>query len=456
MNSVDTAPTTNEAISGSLHQMNTHQHDSVSDMEKGPATPEPLSFENSIRKSSDAAGITLVKRGKKYKLSYDGWYRNDLMLLVGYLEFFNALDFPANVWNDIPIPTFAKALMITGGTLILLASTLAAIDLHRSLRNIRKLRKERAYLQDRLKQDQKTGLPTQHWEAWLELNFREVGWEIFDRFLMDSFVGFSSILVGPGTIMAVAGADPRVFRASNYMSGYVGNSFVAAYGLINSFWAAYLFVRATRHKRFVLQFINDRSLKRKANIIFKRHQIYAGLNGFTLLVSGAGSMISATMWQGYVVLIPCIVSSVYCNVLWRKSIGYDRRLFPSITETAATVLERIQSSMAFEEQAAGDGFSKVSQHDLLALIEDHSMTGSVAIRLASDDSTRRKLVVGSPASVDVDSSVLGAFEKIVLAKTLQTCVRAAIHRGTLDEERFLFELLGSMLSVGNKQSLKDQ
>lgn len=442
-----------EAISESLNvQMATHKHDPMFDLEKSSATSEPLKFENKIPKTRIDSGVTLVKRGKKYRLSYDGWYRNDLMLLVGYLEFFNALDFPANVWNDIPIPTFAKALMITGGTIILLASILAAIDLRRSLRNIRKLRKERKYLFERLQQDEKSGLPTVHWEAWLELNFREVGWEFFDRLLMDSLVGFSSILVGPGTIMAIAGANPRIFLASNLMSGYVGNSFAGVYGLINSFWAVYLFVRATRHKSLVLQYIKEASLKKRANDVFTRHQIYAALNGTTLVVSGAGSLISATMWWGYVVLIPCIVSSVYCNILWRKSIGYDRRLFPSTPDTAATILESIQNSVAFQQQAGSNVFAKMSQRVLIGLIEDHSMMGSVAIHLMSDESLRGRIVKGMPESLSIDSSTLALFEQAVLADTLQTCTNKVRHRGTLDEERFLFELLGSVLSVSSKQN----
>lgn len=38
--------------------------------------------------------------------------RNNLSGAVGYLEFANALDFAANVWNTIPVPTFAAALMV--------------------------------------------------------------------------------------------------------------------------------------------------------------------------------------------------------------------------------------------------------------------------------------------------------------------------------------------------------
>lgn len=408
------------------------------------------------QKTLEPERVTLVKRGKKYVLNYDNWYRNNLMLLVGYLEFFNALDFPANVWNDIPIPKFAQILMIVGGTLILLASILAILDFRRSFRNIRKLRKERKYLSEKLRLAQRSRTSTENWEAWLELNFRELGWEVFDRILMDSFVGFSSILVGPGTIMAVAGANPHIFRASNLLSGYIGNSFVAVYGFINSFWAVYLFVRATRHKRLVLAWIKDASLKQRAHKIFKRHQLYAALNGITLIISGAGSLVSATMWWGYVILIPCVVSSVYCNILWRKGVGYDRPLFPSSTETAATLLERIRKSVNFQQQVNDNSLKRSPTQVVMSFIEDHGMMGPVAVELSNKNTTRIKLIKGMPESFDVNASALAALEASKLTEALQTCTRKITQRGTLDEERFLFELLGSMLSVSSKQNVKAQ
>src|SRR5690349_11906469 len=96
----------------------------------------------------DALSLTLIRRKDKYEPQERIRLRNDLLLIVGYLEFFNALDFPANIWNSIPVPTFAVGLMATGGSIALLASSFAFFDFRRSWRNIKLLRKERTYLQE--------------------------------------------------------------------------------------------------------------------------------------------------------------------------------------------------------------------------------------------------------------------------------------------------------------------
>ncbi|ORY59991.1 uncharacterized protein BCR38DRAFT_295185, partial [Pseudomassariella vexata] len=248
--------------------------------------------------------------------------RNDLMMFVGYLEFFHALDFPANVWNEVPVKKFAMALMIVGGTLAILASCLAFVDLRRSWRNVRLLREERAFLRAEIARTER--LPCNYLQACQSANFRELGWEVFDRVAMDGIVGFAGILVGTGTIMAIGGANHRIFHASNLLSGYVGNGFVAFYGLINAIWSVYLWQRGRRHCRLVTDYIQENPMQKRARQIFRNHQIYAVTNAVTLVVSSIGSLISSTRWWGYVILIPCIFGSVFCNMFWRKKVGYDR------------------------------------------------------------------------------------------------------------------------------------
>jgi hypothetical protein len=56
---------------------------------------------------------TFVHNSKKRKYVPTNTYRlrNSLLLGVGFLELANAGDFAANVWNTIPVPTFAAVLM---------------------------------------------------------------------------------------------------------------------------------------------------------------------------------------------------------------------------------------------------------------------------------------------------------------------------------------------------------
>jgi hypothetical protein len=171
--------------------------------------------------------------------------RNNLLVAVGFLDFANACDFAANVWNIAPVPTYAAVLMALGGTFALVISVFAARDGILSWRNIRLLREERVLLcrqREICKEDFSPYL-----NARLEVNMRETRMEVIDRLAMDSFMGFGALLIGIGTPMAIGGANPRVFFASNLLSGYIGNSPPAIWGLANTVWCIYLWRRAHRH-----------------------------------------------------------------------------------------------------------------------------------------------------------------------------------------------------------------
>lgn len=172
--------------------------------------------------------------------------KNNLMVSVGFLEFGNACDFAANVWNIVPVPTYAAILMGLGGTVALVVSVFAVRDGIRSWRNIRVLREERRILLRRCRESRpRDSLPYLH--ANLEVNRREIGTEIIDRLAMDSIMGFGALLVGIGTYMAIGGANPHVYHASNLLSGYIGNSPPAIWGLANTIWCIYILRRAWRH-----------------------------------------------------------------------------------------------------------------------------------------------------------------------------------------------------------------
>ncbi|KAF7198464.1 hypothetical protein HII31_00203 [Pseudocercospora fuligena] len=252
-----------------------------------------------------------------------GIYRNSLLPMAGFLDFFNALDFPANVWQENPLPIFAQVLMGLGGSIAILSTSFAFWDLARCRRNIIFLRQERAYLNR--KRCEKTLLPIE--QAWLDINFRELGWEVIDRMLLDIFMAIAGILVGTGCLMAIKGDIPSVFLASNVMSGYLGNSFNAAYGLVNAAWSIYMFRKAHVHDQAVARAKKSipTEVQEKLKKHSRRHKIYATVNGVSVIISGVGSEISSTLWWGYVILIPCIAGSIFCNTFyWRLCLGYDR------------------------------------------------------------------------------------------------------------------------------------
>lgn len=252
-------------------------------------------------------------------------YKNSLLATVGYLDLANAMDFPANVWNQHPVPVFAQVLMGLGGSVAILTTCFAFWDIVRSRRNVRCLLDERAYLKHQ-RCEGKTASPVV--EACLGINFRELGWEIVDRMMLDAFMAAAGILVGIGCLMAIRGDIPTVFLASNVLSGYLGNSFNAAYGLINTAWSIYMWRRASMNET-----ATNKAKRKISPDVFKRmqkharmHKIYATVNGLSMFVSGIGSEVSSTLWPGYVVLIPCIAGSIFCNYFWRHYLGYDRLL----------------------------------------------------------------------------------------------------------------------------------
>jgi hypothetical protein len=50
------------------------------------------------------------------------------------------------------------------------------------------------------------------------------------------------------------------------------------------------------------------------------------------LVAGVAGMITFKYWWAYVILIPCIVASLFANLYYRMRIGYDRYLMTNMPE----------------------------------------------------------------------------------------------------------------------------
>ena len=253
-------------------------------------------------------------------------YRNNLLLAVGFLDLANAMDFPANVWNERVLPIYAKVLMGLGGSIIILASSIAICDFIRCLRNVRFLHRERHWLKE---QERAADTPEERRtvKAWLLINRRELGWEYFDRMSLDVCMGISAVLVGPGTLLAIRGDIHPIWRASNLLSGYVGNSFMPVNATIITIWNFYMWQCAYRHRLA----INKIAASLEPSIIHSllgravKHQMYAMLIGLSMWVTAVGSMMSATMWHGYVVLIPSIIGSIIATWFWRAELGYNRQ-----------------------------------------------------------------------------------------------------------------------------------
>ncbi|KAK5325570.1 hypothetical protein LTR93_003790 [Exophiala xenobiotica] len=336
----------------------------------------------------------------RYTLLSQTSLRNSLLPLAGFLELANAGDFAANVFNDVPVPTFAAALMGIGGCVALFFAVVAVYDARLAWQNVCVLRHERRTLQSlsssrpqqhRQNRQQRRGKgktdSVLHTDAaeknlevtnvstarppsspsspsppgaanshalalalrvYMDVNHFELLTELIDRFLMDVTLGFGGLLVGVGTLMAIGGANRKVFLASNLLSGYIGNGPAALAGLIRAVWSAYVYHRASRHQRTArLAFqakpsqpaeaqsqashhhrtgsaIIQSAALRSYNRRYRMVKIYAILVGPTSLVAGAASTITATRWWGYTLLAPCVALAWLCNWLFRRYVGYTR------------------------------------------------------------------------------------------------------------------------------------
>ncbi|KAK7942401.1 uncharacterized protein PG986_011514 [Apiospora aurea] len=417
-------------------------------------SPEPDETETSVSLvlSSRGRGCKGCKKNKAYRVETRTRRLNDLMFLIGWLEFFNALDFPANVFNQRPVPAYAIALMVTGGVLILMASCVAFLDMIKGWHNLKLLRRERVHLLAELKEaesirgDEEALLRTLHLKAWVWVNRGELGWELIDRAMMDCIGGFGGLLVGIGTLMAPAGANRRVFDASNLLSGYVGNGFVAFYGLINAGWAAYLFWQGSQRWAAVEEHLKDPLILKRARRCFWHHQVYAAVYGVTVIVASVGSLASATMWYGYVILIPCIATSVFGNILWRRRVGYNRVIFPFKPMLCPNIMGEIACVIRVQTQIReghhGAVLAPFSRSQLLAFIREHDMFEDLCLELARDPSLAKTLLRGAPERIRWDESVLLAIEYGILLRAAETCLAKVGLRRTIDRERLLYELLG--------------
>lgn len=301
---------------GSISTRNVHLPGTAS---RRPQVSQPLPG------AAECLDFKKTRRGR-FKPNKQTKLRNSLLGAVGFLEAANACDFAANVWNQTPVPRHVLVLMALGGTAALGMIYFCIKDGRLSLANLRALREERRYLKTQrpLYLDNPNMLRTI--DCFLDMNTRESGTELVDRIGSDTLLGISAFMVGVGTYMAMDGNhDSANYYASNLLTGYIGNTFPAIFGVTNLLWSSYVFVRAKKQQAAALNYVKGSTrissmLRNRTSSI----QFHAALNGITGIVAGVAALITATQWWAYIVLVPCIITSGTVNIFWRKRVGYER------------------------------------------------------------------------------------------------------------------------------------
>ncbi len=342
--------------------------------------------------------------------------------------------------------------MALGGTLALVISLFAFKDAHLSRENIRNLRAERRFLHT-----QKANLGAEvsrEVECQLDINFRELGTEYVDRLGMDIVMGFGSVMVGFGTFLAIGGANPRVFKASNLMSGYIGNAPVALYGLANAAFSVYVWRRAHRHDRAAAREVRSTMFRRR----IRRVKTHAAVNAVTGITAGAASLVTATNWEGYPILIPCIISAITCNYLWRNRIGYDRPLVRQrVNLDKTSLLEELEHITSirdiFRAADPAEWFSKAipdseSLVSVLEFLRSNDLFDDFCLWLLMDEALASTILGPLGQEIVIAEQSLLAADKEIYPSLLGIGEETLKNMGPLRfkyRERYVLEALGCYL-----------
>lgn len=398
--------------------------------------------------------------------------RNNMLATVGFLELANAGDFAANVWNQTPVPVYAMVLMALGGVSALGMIYVAVKDAILSCGNLSALKKERAYLKSQREVHAGNSNMLQTVECFLDMNTRESGTEMVDRFGMCILLGFSSLLVGSGALMAMDGDhDGPLYKASNVLTGYLGNAPCAVFGVANMLWSSYVWSRARKQRTAALRYVANST--RMSHMLQSRTsslQMHAALNGVTGLVAGAAALVTATMWWGYVVLVPCVVTAGLVNIFWRRHVAYER---PLVTDQITSIDQDIvvealryadacrRRVMYGRESESKDAFATLvtepdSVMSALEVIRINNLFEDFCDRLLKDKELSQRLstalCAGSHEVPTIDWHELAASEDVEtrtkLLRIAKTCINELALQSFIYQERHLLELLGCYMCRG--------
>ncbi|KAM0194638.1 hypothetical protein ACHAPI_006934 [Fusarium lateritium] len=400
--------------------------------------------------------VTLIKAQSGWSCTDDTRLRNNLFAAVGFLELANAGDFAANVWNEVPVPIYAIVFMAIGGCSAFVLSICAFFDSRKAWRNIKFLRQQRELFKTE-KESPDNGALTRGHDVLIEVTTRELRVEIINRYVMDVLMGGGAMLISIGTFMAMGGANRRVWLASNILSGYLGNAPIALYGLLSSIWAAMVVSKMRSHVAVARKELQGSPilpmLKRRCFNV----QLFFIINGTANVLGGVGSMLTAERWWAYVILIPVIISSIFCNIWWRHRVGYDR---PYISNISRMDLEMITETLEATCQlrqtihdSAGNGVEQifggmVGLRDVLELFVKHDLFEQFCLRMVTNKRVGHLVLKAQDARVQISvASILEISEEHhpnILVAAL-TFLRKQGPRHMLHRERFLIEILGTYL-----------
>jgi len=181
------------------------------------------------------------------------------------------------------------------------------------------------------------------------------------------------------------------------------------------------------------------------------------MGGMTL-VSAAGSLVSATLWYGYVMLIPCIIIFIYDNFLWRNRLGYERPAAgqeqwrtDAVEELEWTVFEG--KTLVHSLVSMGGENSSHSIESIVGIVVRCDLFEEFCIRLVKEKPFLDEILRLSSDSVTTSQETLTITPRLILSasnkfpsltlRTAQSCIREIGLKQLRYKERYLLELVGA-------------
>jgi len=182
-----------------------------------------------------------------------------------------------------------------------------------------------------------------------------------------------------------------------------------------------------------------------------------GIAGF---IVGMASLVSATMWWGYVIMAPCLVITLYSNLVFRRKICYSR---VTIQEMPLVDLESLLSQLngiiSIRRILTGAGSASLTHLNAkpmtfasaLEFILRHGLFGDFCMRLIQDPALVTMLFGDATDELIIDSKDLLACtgeSELRLRDLARVCIGdVGVSFISRDHEAFLLDLLGSLLSI---------
>jgi hypothetical protein len=434
----------------------------------GIAGDTSLASSNTEFQAPGLDSVTMVKGRRGWSYLPGIRLEHNLHWAAGLLELANSGDFAANIWNDVPVPVYAIVFMAIGGTVAAVISIFALRDGGKAWKNVKFLRNQHHLLRTQRAQQLEECQSTEKLDVLIDITKRELYTESINRWGMDILMGGGAVLISIGTFMAIGGANRKVWLASNILSGYLGNAPIALFGLVNFCWAIYMFNKKQLHYRAATKKLQDGAALSVVREYCFNMRLFFAINGTSTLIGGVGSMLTPTFWWAYVVLIPVIISSYFCNFWWRRRVGYDR---PVLTFPIGMDSRGLVRALEFAEETRRV-MKKSPEAAMMQLVTDptsllmvlnrfveHGLFEAFATKLVINKDIRQVLCGEQATRAEIEVSRLVALPESYHEVILSIAGTFLQNEGAKHFEhrtRFLGEILGTYLAMVEENSPRNQ